>query len=293
MRLSMASSSILRKRNRGAYSNPFSGVGIEFFPLGVAPDQSGLVLHEAGYLTANDWWDFPNTLSPFWRLYYNFTPGHKVVFDHGEFDLTPQHMVLIPDHQLFHSVGKVPVPHCWITFNVSRRLDAHQAIPIRLRPDRTERALLLQFSRCFTDIGTGDREAILHTALALLHLLMIRPEIHWQTHEVPEGLLRALRTIETGFAQPLHLADLARIAGLAASTFSRMFTQWRGVPPHQFLSQVRVREAAHLLANTDRTVDEIADLTGFPDRYYLSRVFKRVIGDSPARFRRRHGHGAR
>jgi transcriptional regulator GlxA family with amidase domain len=153
--------------------------------------------------------------------------------------------------------------------------------------------LLLQFSRSFAGIGTGDRESILHTALALLHLLVIRPEIHWQTQQVSEGLLRALRAIETDFAQPLHLADLARIAGLAASTFARMFTQWRGVPPHHFLSQVRVREAAHLLSNTNRTLEEIADLTGFPDRYYLSRVFKRVIGDSPARFRRRHGQRAR
>jgi hypothetical protein len=46
--------SALKKRNRGCYTQPFSGVGMEFFPLGVLPDQSGVVLHEAGFLAKND-----------------------------------------------------------------------------------------------------------------------------------------------------------------------------------------------------------------------------------------------
>ncbi len=120
------SCSALRRRNRGAYSSPFSGVGMEFFPLGVLPDQSGVVLHEAGYVPKNDYWAFPNTLSPFWRLYFNGLPGHKVLFPGAEYPLTPEHLMLIPDHQLFHSVGRGPVPHWWLTFNVARRLDARQ-----------------------------------------------------------------------------------------------------------------------------------------------------------------------
>ena len=41
------SDSALRLRNRGAYSSPFSGVGVDFFPLGVPPDHSGFVFHAA------------------------------------------------------------------------------------------------------------------------------------------------------------------------------------------------------------------------------------------------------
>jgi transcriptional regulator GlxA family with amidase domain len=161
-------------------------------------------------------------------------------------------------------------------------------VPIRLRPSGVERELLKQFAAQFTGVGTGHSEAILHTALALLHLILIGPEIRWQGQEVPEGVRRALRTIETDYARPLHLTDLARTAGLCAGRFSRVFTRWRGVTPSRFLSQVRVREAANLLASTDQSLDEIAERAGFPDRYYMSRVFKRVLGDSPAHFRRRH-----
>ena len=47
--------------NTGSNSCPFSGVGVElFFPLGLAPDSSDVVLHEAGYLAQNADWNFGN-----------------------------------------------------------------------------------------------------------------------------------------------------------------------------------------------------------------------------------------
>ena len=58
-----------RAKNRDAYSSPYSGVGEEFFPLGVPPDHAGFVLHEVGYDPENEDWNFPSVLSPFWRLF--------------------------------------------------------------------------------------------------------------------------------------------------------------------------------------------------------------------------------
>ena len=73
------SDSAPRRRNRGSYAHPFSGVGLEFSPLGPVPPDTGFLLHEAGYLPRNRRWVFPNTISPFWRLYYNQDRGHQVV----------------------------------------------------------------------------------------------------------------------------------------------------------------------------------------------------------------------
>ncbi len=284
--------SALRKRNRGCYRNPFSGVGMEFFPLGVLPDQSGVVLHEAGSLAENDWWNFPNTLSPFWRLYYNSRPGHKVVFQGVDYGLNASHIVLIPDHQLFHSVGSGPVPHCWIHFQVARRLHPMQKIPILLRPGLVERRLLQQLCRHFTGIGAGNREGVLHTSLALLHVLLVRPEIRWQPNRPPDSMHRALQRIEAEYARPLSVPDLARTAGLSVRGFAKTFKQLQGVTPGRFLSQVRVRESAFQLANTSLSVEQIAEQAGFPNRHYFSRVFKQVTGDSPAHFRTQHGGDA-
>jgi AraC family transcriptional regulator of arabinose operon len=162
------SDSVLRFRNRGAYSNPFSGVGIEFFPLGVPADHAGFVLYEAGYLPRNDWWNFPNVLSPFWRLYYNARKGHKVVFHGREVELTPKHLMLIPDRQLFHCQGYTPVPTLWFAFNVTRRLVPQQPIPILLPPTRTERALMHDVTRLFSDEAPEQkRDRIFHASMAL------------------------------------------------------------------------------------------------------------------------------
>src|SRR5262245_35269759 len=106
-----------KRVNRGAYSSPFSGVGVEYLPLCVLPDRSGIVLHESGYLKRNSRWRFPNVLSPFWRLYHDLREGHKVIFPDAEYSLGPSCIVLIPPHVLFHCWGDEPVPSIWFSFN--------------------------------------------------------------------------------------------------------------------------------------------------------------------------------
>ena len=87
------------RNNNGAYTTPFSNTGVEFFPLGVVPDYSGLVLHESGYLPHNENWNFPNIFSPFWRLIYDGGPGHTIVFPDREVPLGPDRIVILPDHR--------------------------------------------------------------------------------------------------------------------------------------------------------------------------------------------------
>jgi AraC family transcriptional regulator of arabinose operon len=281
--------SAVRKRNRGCYTLPFSGVGMEFCPLGVLPDQSGVVLHETSFVAKNDWWNFPNVLSPFWRLYYNSRPGHKVVFSGAEYELDAKHIMLIPGHQLFHTRSKGVAPHFWINFQVARRLHPLQKIPILLRPGPVERQLLQRLRRYFTGLGTGHREGILHSSLALLHVVLVHPEIRWQPKRSGDSMRRALQRIESEYAQPLSVPDLARTAGLSVSVFAKAFKVYQGVTPGRFLSQVRVRESASLLIHTQLSVEQIAERAGFPNRHYFSRVFKSVTGESPALFRSKHG----
>ncbi len=282
------SDSALRFRNRGAYSSPFSGVGVEFFPLGVPADHAGFVLHEAGYLPRNDWWNFANVLSPFWRLYYNGRKGHKVLFHQHEVELTPEHLMLIPDHQLFHCRGCTPVPTLWFAFNVAHRLMPQQPIPILLPPTRTERSLMHDIKQLFSgEAQEPNRDRIFHASIALLHVVLNRPEIQWQSN-TPAAVVETVRYVEEHFASPLYIPRLARMANLSVEALSRVFKKHQGETIGRFIAKVRVREAAHLLIHTDTRIEEIAERTGFPNRAYLSRVFKKTTGESPAKFRRCH-----
>ncbi len=121
--------------------------------------------------------------------------------------------------------------------------------------------------------------------MALLHVVLSRPEIVWQS-EVPASMVSVIRHIEESYAGPLYVHELARIGGMSETAFRRKFEACRGVSPSQFVAQVRVREAAHLLASTELEMSRIAELSGFPNAAYMSRVFRHITGESPARFRR-------
>ena len=274
--------------NRGAYSSPFSGVGLEFFPLGIVPDHSGLVLHESGYLRRNRHWNFPNVCSPFWRLYYDLAPDHQLVFPDKTVALGPDRFVLVPSRSRFHCRGERAVPHFWLTFNCARHLVSEQVVPIELKPTPAEAACVAELVQLLASNKESDlNDRIFGFSLALLQLVLHRPEIHW-LEGVPAGVGRASQHIEKHSAAELYIPALARIAGMSLRSFMRTFSHHYGLAPGQFIAQVRVRKAAHLLLGTDESLEQIAETTGFRDRAYLSRVFKRLTHEAPAEFRRKH-----
>src|SRR3989339_261941 len=200
----------LRKRNTGSYCSPFTGVGTHFFPLGILPDHSGFVLHETGYLPRNNWWNFTKVLSPFWRFYYNFQKGHKIVSKSFEVELTPENIMLIPDQQLFNSIGTKSVPHFWIAFSPARRIDIRQKIPIMLKPDREELGIIRKIADLYNNKAEcSDRQRVFHLSMALLNLVLSRPGIRWQNHDSPR-LEKASRFIEENYSSSISIPDTAR-----------------------------------------------------------------------------------
>jgi hypothetical protein len=134
----LMSYSIHGRVNVGAYERPFSGVGIEFAPLATKPGQTGIVLHEAGYLSANRNWKFPSVFRPFWRLYYNQKGGHHARFGESRVELTPEHIMLIQPRCLCHLLGVSPsfpsLPATRRPCPCPSRSDAKHPTPNRQRP---------------------------------------------------------------------------------------------------------------------------------------------------------------
>lgn len=84
------------------------------------------------------------------------------------------------------------------------------------------------------------------------------------------------------------LSDMARAAHMSKYHFLRCFKQTFGLTPHQFLLQNRVRQAQKLLPQTDN-IAEVALITGFYDQSHLCRHFKKIIGLTPAVYKRTYG----
>ena len=58
----------------------------------------------------------------------------------------------------------------------------------------------------------------------------------------------------------------------------------------EYLTEVRIRKARHLLSHTDNTLEQIAADTGFQDKFYFTKVFKRQTGITPGKYRKLYGH---
>src|SRR5262245_45793906 len=85
--------------------------------------------------------------------------------------------------------------------------------------------------------------------------------------------------------RPINLDRAARIAGLSPFHFLRLFARVLGVTPHQYLLRARLRRAAKLLADDDRSITDVAFDVGFGDLSNFVRTFHRAAGVSPRRFR--------
>jgi AraC-like DNA-binding protein len=79
------------------------------------------------------------------------------------------------------------------------------------------------------------------------------------------------------------LTELAGLTGLNSFYLIRSFRKVMGLPPHEFLNQVRVMRAMELLASGVPII-QVALETGFADQSHLNKRFKRFVGITPKQF---------
>jgi AraC-like DNA-binding protein len=94
--------------------------------------------------------------------------------------------------------------------------------------------------------------------------------------------------IETHLDVSLCVTRLAEMAGLSHSHFSRAFRNTLQMTPHRYVMWRRLLRAQELIKQSDLRLTEIALRTGFSDQSHLCHHFRRMVGQSPARFRRHH-----
>lgn len=98
-------------------------------------------------------------------------------------------------------------------------------------------------------------------------------------------LLRVKDLVDARYAEPLTVADLARVAGLSPAHFSREFRRTFGEAPHQYLLTRRMERAAALLRNTDRSVTDICFDVGLTSLGSFTTTFRRIYGLAPVAYR--------
>lgn len=114
-----------------------------------------------------------------------------------------------------------------------------------------------------------------------------KPEAHGEAEASMFVVNAALRYIEQHFAEHIRLSDVADSVYVSQWHLSKLINRHLGKSFFDILGETRVEEAKRLMPDPALKVHEIADRVGFSDVAHFSKVFKRVVGQSPAAYRAR------
>ncbi len=118
-----------------------------------------------------------------------------------------------------------------------------------------------------------------HLAL-VSNQLMVRHE-----NSEPPAITKAKQFIIEHQGDEISLGDVASAVNTSTFYFCKMFKKSTGINFTEYLARVRVEKAKNLLLNPNSRISEVAFASGFQSLSHFNRVFRRIAGHSPTRYR--------
>jgi len=81
--------------------------------------------------------------------------------------------------------------------------------------------------------------------------------------------------------------DLVKVSDMSPTTLRRAFSEAFGCSPMVYLQELRIKKSLILLADRTKSITAISTEVGFNDSGYYARIFKKVTGENPRKFRQR------
>ncbi|MEI8246260.1 MAG: AraC family transcriptional regulator [Lentisphaerota bacterium] len=230
---------------------------------------------------------------PHLRVYYIEDGGGAVTVCGKRYKLEKGFVYFIPGNQPF-------INHCDKRMNVSwlhglpanPRFETMLAkVNIVLKWSFIEFAV---FDTAFKRLGKIDLEELNSDWLelhAMANFILAKVLSFFENKEspapIPPKLENTLDFINSHFTQNPSLEEIAVHANYAPIYFHRLFKKYLAVSPHQYMERKRMALAYGMLINSSRTMEEIAELSGYQNVFYFSRVFKKHFAVSPGSVRKR------
>jgi AraC-like DNA-binding protein len=260
-------------------------------------------------------WESTGMSFPYWRIYWNANKGGFITYKDRTYELTPDKIFLIspntpfstyinkpPDHKSGYVLeggridNSLPVEkliekgyvlHLFSHFNIGMPYDY-------IEPDIFVFDVNEHIEKKINDITNYLKKEVerfdFYTSLVIhsliSDLLSLIPSEQWNLISGDSRILNVLHYIEMNIDGNLTNKELASKTNLAINAFTRLFREETGISPQRFVKNRRIDKACMMLHHSDLTIDEIASLTGFADRYHFSRIFKSITGYSPANYRK-------
>jgi two-component system response regulator YesN len=112
---------------------------------------------------------------------------------------------------------------------------------------------------------------------------------YWKTVKQSESVVeKAKRYIHDHYDQEVNRESIAASVFLTPDYLAKIFRNETGLSIPDYLNQYRIQVAKEKLARTSSSISAIAEATGFESVSYFSTVFRKLTGESPSEYRKRH-----
>ena len=155
---------------------------------------------------------------------------------------------------------------------ISNRIDMFEEIFRTLEMGYSHENLLYACSTFYHYLGT------------LRYLQQYRDAIHPESGQ-NDIVTVAIHFMKENIEKRLTLADIAAHTGYSSSHFSSLFNQRTGYAPLAYFNQLKIQQACRLLDFTDMKMNQICYKIGIEDTYYFSRLFSKIMGMSPRKYK--------
>ena len=190
------------------------------------------------------------------------------------FSAWSQHLIIEVDPDRYHELG----PTRTVAEEIHHILDVGAEL--------TAQAI-------WEELVTADSATPVAVEGLVLQLLARLQRRTTATTQPPAWLAVARDYLHDNFVASIQLGEVAREAGVHPDHLARVFGQTHRMTIGEYLRQLRVDAAATKLLSSEASIAEVADATGFADQSHLTRIFKRIKGVTPGRYRTIHGMTAK
>lgn len=107
----------------------------------------------------------------------------------------------------------------------------------------------------------------------------------FEQKSVPKTILPAVKYMENNYKNPdLTNEEMARICNISEVHFRHLFAKQFGIPPKQYITEIRINKAKQLLSEGVLKIYAVASECGFSSQYHFCRIFKSKTGLTPTEY---------
>ena len=91
--------------------------------------------------------------------------------------------------------------------------------------------------------------------------------------------------VENNYIYDMSMQEAAEEMGYSDAYFSKLFKQYFNQNFTAYLTEYRIKKAKELLSNTNHSIKDISRMVGYTDSNYFAKIFKRLVGEIPSKYR--------